>query len=167
LLDPENGLALWAAALDEIDRTMPLTSSWAAAGVFHEIKGSKFVVYFHPNDAIACESVQRASTKAEIQRILKQLSGKDFDLFASVSDTVVLAPQTPEPVEQIPELAPAEEAPPPAEPAAAKAPESAKKVPAAKSAADEEKAKQAEIDAAFRDDPFIREALDIFEAKIQ
>lgn len=158
-MDPENGIALWAAALDEIDRTMPLTSSWAAAGVFHEIKGSKFVVYFHPDHAIECESIQRPSTKTEIESILKKLCGRDFDLVPAVSSSVVIAPPTPDPVEQIPEVAPE----PVPEPEPVKPPEPAKKA----APVDDEKARQAQIEAEFRNDPFIREALDLFEAKIQ
>lgn len=152
-IDPLDGTTLWAQALTEIENRMPLTSSWAAAGRFDSIEGSKFRVVFAKSDAIACESLQRPKTRTEIEGILEQLCGKKYALDTSVSDEMVspIKPALPEPDEPTAE-------PPPGEspPAAKQAPPTAKQAPAPNAMEEE-----------FRNDPFIREALDIFEAKIQ
>ena len=155
-VDPANGAGLWKAALAEIEHRMPLTSSWAASGVFHSIVGSKFHIHFAEQDAMACESVQRPKTRDEIERILEQLSGKKFELVSTVSDNVTPPVRTYiEPEEDIAPAAPEPVAPPPPPPPV-------EKKAAAKAAAEAVDPLEEE----FRKDPFIREALDLFEGKI-
>lgn len=153
-IDPRDGTTLWAETLTEIENSMPLTSSWAAAGTFDSIQGSKFHIVFAMSDAIACESLQRPKTRKEIESILEQLSGQKYELVTSVSDEMIspvkVAPAEPE--QSAPTPVPSEPAPAPK-----KAPATAKPPAVAANPIEEE----------FRNDPFIREALDIFEAKIQ
>ncbi len=159
LIDPNDGPRLWNEALQEFHDQMPLVASWAAAGVFDSIKGQKFTIAFSPADAMASESVQRPTTRAALEKIIENLCGKRYELVATVSETiqtpVYLAPSyeeeaPPEPT-PVPEVAPAPVA------------EAAKKP--AKPSKNEAEPPNA-VEEAFRDDPFIREALTIFEAKL-
>ncbi len=141
-----SGEALWAATLQEIERRMPLTSSWAAQGIYCETKGSRLVVGFHPDDSIACESLMRPATRTEIESILRSLGGTAWEFSPEVRKEIT-PPQATEPEPEAP-LA----APPPEPPA-----------PKAKELTPEEK--QATADEAFRNDPMVLHIAEMFEAK--
>ena len=155
LVDPNDGAKIWSEALQEFHDQMPLVASWAAAGVFDSIKGTKFIIAFSPNDAMASESVQRPTTRVALEKIIENLCGKHYELVATISETI----QTP-----IYIAPPDEEEAPPPEPEPAPAPVAEVKKPAKPNKNEPEPPNA--VEEAFRDDPFIREALTIFEAKL-
>ena len=140
--DPADGPGLWQAALAEMEKHSEFAHAWAAQAVFQSLSGSTFQVAFAPGDALACESILRPQLRRDIESILKRLSGQTLQLSAKVNDAIV-APTTPH-------LDP--EPPPPAPVKSATATVS----PPAPAAAPD----------TFRDDPFIKAALDIFDGEI-
>jgi hypothetical protein len=157
-VDAADGPKIWSEALQEFHDQMPLVASWAAAGVFESIKGTKFTIAFSPNDAMACESVQRPTTRTALEQLIEDICGRHYDLVAITSETI----QTPIYVAPAYEEPPAAEAAPEVVPVAV---EPVKKPAPSKSNKAEPDPPNA-VEEAFRDDPFIREALVLFEAKL-
>ncbi len=153
-----DGQEIWAATLRQIDSKMPLTASWAHQGVFCEVKKGRLVIGFPPDEEIACESLQRPSTRSEIDRILLEVSGQALVFSPEIREGLVAPVVQEAPDELLAEADPSEFLPsslaedPPAPPVPPTAAESTLPPPEA-----------ADDDA---DDELIREALDIFDAKI-
>jgi hypothetical protein len=181
-----DGAEIWAATLQIIDTRLPLTASWAHQGQFCEFKGAKLVVGFAPEHEMACESLERKSTSREIELILAEVSGKALkfcpEVRAELAQPVESEQQMQEAAasgsgEPAPEEdaagAPADKAPartealaenPAPKPAASSGKKSAGSgngKPAPAEAADEAALREA----AFRNDSFIRSAVEIFKAK--
>lgn len=135
-----DGESLWNAVLADMQEQEALTHAWAAQGVFQSVTGNDFLIAFAPGDAIACESVLRPRMREEIESQLARLSGKPYRLVAKVSDSI--APPKPIMEEPGPVASPA-----PAKPQPASAP-------------------TVTTEEAFRNDPMIKEALDIFDGEI-
>ena len=135
-----DGESLWNAVLADMQEQEALTHDWAAQGVFQSVTGNDFQIAFAPGDAIACESVLRPRMREEIESQLARLSGKPYRLVAKVSDSIT----PPNPIMDEPE------------PVASPAP--AKPLPAPTPTVTTEEA--------FRNDPMIKEALDIFDGEI-
>ena len=133
-----DGEALWNAVLADMLEQEALTHAWAAQGVFQSVTGNDFQIAFAPEDAIACESILRPKMREEIESQLARLSGKPYRLVAKVSDSIT----SPKPMLDEPE------------PVAIPVP--AKSQPAPTVTAED----------AFRNDPMIKEALDIFDGEI-
>ena len=135
-----DGDSLWNAVLAEMQEMEALTHAWAAQGVFQAVAGSDFQIAFAPENAIACESILRPKMREEIESQLARLGGKPYRLLAKVSDSVPPPRQMQEEPEPV-------ATPGPAKPQAAPAP-------------------SATAEEAFREDPMIKEALDIFDGEI-
>jgi DNA polymerase-3 subunit gamma/tau len=142
------GAELWAAALQEMEQSLPLSHGWAFQGVYQATEGDKFILGFHPDDEPAAESIERPTVRREIESILQKRSGQALKLVTRITAEVI------PPEMELPEPEP----PPKSEKQTAEDNSAA--------AAKDAEAQQAAVEAEFRNDPMIREALDIFDGKI-
>jgi len=151
----EPGPEMWHAVRDELGRKFPMQSGYAAEASWLRAEGRDFVIGVPESHRIAGQSLERPNVKAALEEIILRLSGKKLALRVEISADVEVAP------------APEVSAPAPA-PAAAPAPEPVKASPKKAKEAEEEEAaaKAARLEAEFRDDPLIQEALRLFDAKI-
>ena len=131
---PADAEVIWAQAVSEIRTRRPLIRSWIESAKALGTEGRFFHLGFPPEQKTAMEQLAMPRSRDFLQSLLKEISGRDWDLKFSVKEGLVLdAPK-------------AEAAPAPNGSAAAKAPDPA---------------------ATFRDDPLIREALEIFKGEIK
>ena len=147
------GPELWDAVREELGRKFPMQSGYAAEASYLRAEGRQFIIGVPEDHRMAAMSLERTNVKAAIEDILHRLSGQKLVLKVEVSAEVAIAP------------APEVSAPPPAE---APPPPEEKASPKKARAAEEEEAaaRTARLEAEFRDDPLIQEALRLFDAKI-
>ena len=131
--DPD---AIWAKAIEQIRARRPLIRGWIESAKPLGIEGRFFNVGFPPEQRTAMESLAMPRTRDFLQALLKEISGRDYDLRFSVKEGLVVEP--------------------PPEPQPAPAPNGAA---APKTAAD--------TVPDFKDDPLIRQALEIFKGEIK
>ena len=155
------GPELWSAVLAELDRTKRmLLSSTASEASFLRLDGRQFIVGLPVSLASSKGALERPGTKPALEELLQKFSGQRLELKVEVSEAVAEAPQLEVSAPAVP--AP-ESAPTP--PAAAKEKPASPK--AAKAAEEEEAAaRAAKLEEEFRNDPLIKEALLLFDAKI-
>jgi len=136
--DTPDGVAVWQRTIEILAEQKPLQVAWAGEGAFLEIKGNAFIVGFDKDHAMAKEQLERPAAKKAIEEILAGAAGRALSIQYEVHDTIT----APKPVLPDPEPRPAspETAPSDAPP---------------------------EIDDSFYDDPGIKSALKIFNAKIK
>jgi len=149
----EPGPELWNVVRDELGRKFPMQSGYAAEASWLRVEGRHFVIGVPESHRIAGQSLERPNVKAALEDILHRLSGQKLALKVEVSADVAVAP------------APEVSAPPSPEPP----PPSEEKVSPKKAKEAEEQeaaAKATKLEAEFRDDPLIQEALRLFDAKI-
>ena len=134
-----DGERLWHVVLAEMQEQEAFTHAWAAQGIFQSVAGNDFQIAFAPEDAIACESIMRPKLREEIEAQLVRLSGKPYRLVARVKESMT----PPKPVID--------------EPVAVAIPVLTKPavVPVPSVSAEE----------THRNDPMIKEALDIFDGE--
>ena len=131
-IDPE---ALWKKAVEQIRARRPLIRGWIESAKPLGTEGRFFHVGFPPEQKTAMESLAMPRTRDFLQALLKEISGRDWDLKFTLKEGLVAEPP--------PEL----ELPPATNGSAAPKP--------ADTAAD------------FKDDPLIRQALEIFKGEIK
>lgn len=147
----QDGEALWEAARRDFSAKYPLQAGFAAACVYLGMDGSKLRLGVAPTDRMAAESISRPTPRAALEEVLARHSGMRVTFSVEVRDDIVPPePELPEPVEETAPPAPAE---PPAD-----LQETSPQMPPAPD--------PKSIDEEFRNDPLIREALRIFEARI-
>ncbi len=142
------GEALWEGLTARVQAELPLLASWLLQATFREQTAKTLVIAFHPEDALAIDGLQRTQTKRDLEAMIRHLSGKTLTLEMKVDESL------PTPVDESQPDEPASDKP------ATLTPEEEE---AKQAAADDEKA--AALEAEFRDDPLIREALIVFEGK--
>ncbi len=150
----EPGTEMWQAVRDELGRKYPMQSGYAAEASFLRADGKNFIIGVPESHRIAGQSLERPNVKSALEDIIQNLSGKKLLLKVEVSADVEVAP------------APEVSAPAPA-PAA---PEPAAEKPSPKKSRESEEAdaaaRAAKIEEEFRNDPLIKEALELFDARI-
>jgi DNA polymerase-3 subunit gamma/tau len=149
----EPGPEMWNAVRDELGRKFPMQSGYAAEASWLRAEGRSFVIGVPESHRIAGQSLERPNVKAALEDILFRLSGKKLALKVEISADVEVAPA--------PAVSAPSAAPEPAPAAVAASPGKAKDT-----AVEDAAAKSARLEAEFRDDPLIQEALRLFEAKI-
>jgi DNA polymerase-3 subunit gamma/tau len=148
------GPELWVAVTDEMEhRKLPLQRSYAIEASFLRAEGRHFVIGVPESQRGAGQSLERPGARSVVEDILYKLTGQKFSLKVEVSAAVEEAPA---PVVSTPLAIP--------EPLVEKEKPAAKASKAAE--AEEAAAKAARLEDEFRDDPLIREALSLFDAKI-
>ena len=134
---------LWQRVVGDVRSSRPLIRSWLESGQPVSLEGNVLVVGFHPKHRIVIESLSGASNRQFLEESLAKNAGRPIRLKMEVRDDVpestMLAPAEPAPVAAL--IAPPEN-----------------KAPAASATTDP-------LDR-FRNDPLIRQALDIFDAEI-
>ena len=148
----EPGPELWNAVREELGRKFPMQSGYAAEASWLRAEGRHFVIGVPETHRIAGQSLERANVRTALEEIIYRLSGKKLALKVEVSADVEVAP------------APEVSAPPAPEPAPVEeklSPKQAKEAGEAEAAA-----RSAQLEAEFRHDPLIQEALTLFDAKI-
>ncbi len=133
---------LWQRVVGDVRSSRPLIKSWLESGQPVSLEGNVLIVGFHPKHRIVIESLSGASNRQFLEDSLARNAGRPIRLKLEVRDDV---PETTT-------LAPAA----PVATAAAVAPQ-LENPPAAEATDPLER---------FRNDPLIRQALDIFDAEI-
>ena len=146
---------LWRAAREEFGKKLPLQAGYAAEAQFVGVRGSAFVVGVPEDFRMAGMNLERPNTKVAIEGILFQLSGQRFQFKVEVRADIVPAP-APE-VSYVPATV--------AEPEKPKQGRASAK--AVQKFTEEEAAGRAlKLEEEFRNDPLIKEALRLFDARI-
>ena len=138
--------ALWADIQEALARRAPIQAGFAREGVFLSAQDRTMVLGFPESQAMAAQSLMRATAKSALEATAAEVAGTPVHF-----RTEIRADLTAQPLES----AQAADDPPPAV-----IPSDELKSASAPSPGSEE------ITAAFMDDPFIREALRIFEATL-
>ena len=133
---PADAESIWSQAVAQIRARRPLIRGWIESAKPLGIEGRFFHVGFPPEQKTAMESLSMPRTRDFLQALLKEISGRDYDLKFSVKEGLVVEP------------------PPEPEPAPPTNGASAPKPPA-------------DTVADFKDDPLIRQALEIFKGEIK
>jgi DNA polymerase III subunit gamma/tau len=130
-IDP---LELWQKAVEQVRARRPLIKSWieSAKALGHE--GRSLLVGFPPEEKTAMESLSMPRTRDFLEALLKEISGREWNLKFSLKEGLTVAPPLP---------------------AADPARKEANSAPAAAPVAN------------FKDDPLIRDALEIFKGQIK
>ena len=131
-VDPD---ALWMKAVEQIRARRPLIRGWIESAKPLGTEGRFFHVGFPPEQKTAMESLLMPRNRDFLQAVLKEISGRDWDLKFTVKEGLVAEPP--------PEVDP----PRPTNGSAA--------------------AKPVDTAADFKDDPLIRQALEIFKGEIK
>ena len=131
--DPD---ALWAKAVEQIRERRPLIRGWIDSARPLGTEGRFFQLGFPPEQKAAMESLSMPRNRDFLQAVLKEISGRDWDLKFTVKEGLVAEP------------------PPDADP-----PQRTNGSAAAQ--------KPADTAADFKDDPLIRQALEIFKGEIK
>jgi DNA polymerase III subunit gamma/tau len=131
---------VWAKAIEQIRARRPLIRGWIESAKPLGIEGRFFHLGFPPEEKGALDSLSMPRTRDFLQALLKEISGRDWDLKFSLKEGLVVEPP-----------------PPPAQPEPA---------PAANGAA-APNAAAADTVADFKNDPLIRDALEIFKGEIK
>ncbi len=135
--EPEPSLdaeTLWTKAVDQIRTRRPLIKGWIESAKALGIEGRSFHLGFPPEQKTAMESIAMPRNRDFLQSVLKEISGREWDLKFSLKEGLLVEPPAPEP-------------------AAAGNGAAVRKPP--------------ESATAFKDDPLIREALEIFKGEIK
>lgn len=138
--------ALWADIQEALAKRAPIQAGFAREGVFLSAQDRTMVLGFPESQAMAAQSLMRATAKSALEATAAEVAGTPVHF-----RTEIRADLTAQPLES----AQAADDPPPAV-----IPSDELKSASAPSPGSEE------ITAAFMDDPFIREALRIFEATL-
>ncbi len=125
---------LWQKAVEQIRARRPLIKGWIESAKVLGAEGRYFLLGFPPEEKAAMESIAMPRNRDFLQGLLKEISGRDWDIKFSVKEGLA--------VEK-----PAEDAPAVEEEIAE--PEPKKTAPS------------------FKDDPLIRQALEIFKGEIK
>lgn len=157
-----DGEALWQATRQEFSTKFPLQAGYAAEMHFLSTDARHLLLGAPEDHRMAAQSLERPTTRAALEEILTRLAGRRLLLKIEVRADL----QSHEPL-STPEAGPAHE--PPASESAASSASSPKSPgipavtpPAAAAASDAVTFDEKE----FQNDPLIREALRIFEARI-
>ncbi|HSH38847.1 MAG TPA: DNA polymerase III subunit gamma/tau, partial [Chthoniobacterales bacterium] len=125
--------SLWAQAVAQIRSRRPLIRGWIESATPLGTEGRFFHLGFPPEQKTAMESIAMPRNRDFLQAVLKEISGRDWDLKFSLKEGLVVEPPAAEPT----------------------APENGAT------------RKPLETPATFKDDPLIREALEIFKGEIK
>ena len=137
-----NAVELWQRVVGDVRSSRPLIRSWLESGQPVSLEGNVLIVGFHPKHRIVIESLSTGSNRQFLEESLARNAGRPIRLKMEIRDDV------PESTTQPPAPAFASTPAGPAGPAATAAVESSDPLER------------------FRNDPLIRQALDIFEAEI-
>ena len=129
-LNPEE---LWQKAVEQIRARRPLIRGWIESAKLLGKEGRFLVLGFPPNQKTAMESIALPRNRDFLENLLKEISGRDWNLKLSLKEGLVV--ETPE-HDRV-----------------------AEEKPQAK--------KSSETTTTFKDDPLIREALEIFQGEIK
>jgi DNA polymerase III subunit gamma/tau len=141
--DAADGAALWQRTVEVLAEQKPLQVAWAREGAFLSLSGDSLVIGFDKENADHREQLERSSVRKSIEAILSGAAGRPMSIHYEVHDTIT----APKPVlAEIPE-------------------EQDSGGTDSKGAAED--AAPTEIDESFYDDPAIKSALKIFNAKIK
>ncbi len=88
---PKNlsGAALWGYAVKEIGHERPLLSHWVQCATFLQQSDTELVVGFAPDNGFARDSLMADATKAFIEELLTELSGKRLRFKAELREGIV------------------------------------------------------------------------------
>ena len=126
---------VWAKAVELTRQRRPLIKGWIESAQVIGEEGRYFLLGFPTEEKNAMDSIAMPRNREFLQALLKEISGRDWDIkFSLQADLKVAEPKEPE--------APREEEKPP---------------PPSKETAE----------AAFKDDPLIRDALEIFKGELK
>ncbi len=125
---------LWQKAVEQIRARRPLIKGWIDSAKVLGQEGRYFLLGFPPEEKAAMESIAMPRNRDFLQALLKEISGRDWDIKFSLKEGLTVA-LPPEPAPEIEPVLPE---------------------PAAKPTAP-----------AFKDDPLIRQALEIFQGEIK
>ena len=129
-LNPEE---LWQKAVEQIRARRPLIRGWIESAKLLGQEGRFLVLGFPPDQKTAMESIALPRNRDFLENLLKEISGRDWNLKLSLKEGLVV--ETPE-HDRV-----------------------AEEKPQAK--------KSSETTTTFKDDPLIREALEIFQGEIK
>ena len=129
-LNPEE---LWQKAVEQIRARRPLIRGWIESAKLLGQEGRFLVLGFPPDQKTAMESIALPRNRDFLENLLKEISGRDWNLKLSLKEGLVV--ETPE-HDRV-----------------------AEEKPRAK--------KSSETTTTFKDDPLIREALEIFQGEIK
>ena len=149
-----SGEDAWAAVVEHLERAKPMAAASGAKAVFHEDDGTTFTVAIAPTETIARSMLTGDRIRPSIEECLSGMLGAR-KLRVELREGV-------QPAAPPAEFAEVEEPPPPREETPKKT-EPAPASPSQKETADKNGA-QLSAEEEFRQDPFIIEALDVFEA---
>ncbi len=125
---------LWQKAVEQIRARRPLIRGWIESAKVLGAEGRYFLLGFPPSEKAAMESIAMPRNRDFLQALLKEISGRDWDIKFSLKEGLT--------VETTEHDAPAVEE-------VVVAPEPKKTAPS------------------FKDDPLIRQALEIFQGEIK
>jgi hypothetical protein len=124
---------LWQKAVEQICARRPLIRGWIDSAKVLGQEGRSFLLGFPPDQKNAMESISMPRNRDFLETVLKEISGRDWNLKFSLNEGLLVeAPQQEEQANGTP--------PPP---------------------------KPADTSATFKNDPLIREALEIFKGEIK
>ena len=149
---PFSGLALWEAARAALIDAKPIFETWLIAAQFLSHEGEDFVLGFASEQALMRDSLSRY--EPEMAEEISKLAGGPIRLKIEVRSEL-------EPFEM--EIEEEEE---PSEPAAGEAPAEEAPQEPGPAAEEPEPAAPEEEEESFQNDPLIREALSVFEARV-
>ncbi|MCB1100336.1 MAG: DNA polymerase III subunit gamma/tau [Verrucomicrobiae bacterium] len=138
-----DGAALWQRTIEVLAEQKPLQVAWAKEGAFLALKGDSLVVGFSEENAGHQEQLERSTVRRSIETILSAAAGRPMSIQYEVHATI----DAPKPV--LPEILTELDQDKSSDTSAA------------------ESAVPTEIDESFYDDPAIKAALKIFNAKIK
>ena len=124
--------ALWRKAVDQIKARRPLIKGWIDSARVLGRDGRFFLLGFPPEQKTAMESIAMPRNRDFLESVLKEISGRDWNLKFSLKEGLAVEPPKAEPADEQPRTR-----------------------------------KPAESAATFKDDPLIREALEIFKGEIK
>jgi DNA polymerase-3 subunit gamma/tau len=126
--------ALWAKAVEQIRARRPLIRGWIESAKPLGQEGRFFLLGFPPEQRTAMESLAMPRNRDFLESLLKEISGREWNLKFSLKEGLVAEDAPEEPAPAV--AAPMRRAPDPAA-------------------------------TSFKDDPLIREALEIFKGEIK
>jgi DNA polymerase-3 subunit gamma/tau len=152
--------AVWAAVVERFQSK--LFGPWLSAGVFAGAAGDCYTVAFHPEDAHKRDQIDRPSAKAKVVEMLREVTGRNADVRFEVRDGIERPVPAPEAEGDEGEVEGDDAAGDAAVPGAGLTAEDGAGVVAVAAGA-----REPAPAARPAPDPFILEALEIFEARLK
>lgn len=143
ITDTEDGAALWQRTVEVLAEQKPLQVAWAREGAFLELKENALIIGFETANSGHREQLERKAVRQSIEGIVSAAAGREMAVHYEVRDEI----SAPKPVLPDP-------------------PEESEGDSGGESGAAADSAPP-EIDESFYEDPAIKSALKIFNAKIK